>query len=254
MLAMRNAREHRRFLEQPIAASAEPVTPRAVARPLGRGVLANAEAARMLTDFGIPLAETIPVKDAEQAVRAADSLGYPVVIKIDSPDIAHKTDVGGVRVGCRDAAAVRAAVADVLQAVRRQSPAARLDGVLVQRMVAGGMEMILGVKTDPLFGPAVVCGFGGIFVEQLHDVSVRVPPVGRAEALAMIDELRGAALLRGTRGRAVADVDALADAIVRLAALAEVHRPSLRALDINPLLVLDAGQGVVAVDWLIEIA
>lgn len=254
MLALRNAREHRRFLEQPIAASAEPVTPRAVARPLGRGVLANAEAARMLTDFGIPLAETIPVKDAEQAVRAADSLGYPVVIKIDSPDIAHKTDVGGVRVGCRDAAAVRAAVADVLQAVRRQSPAARLDGVLVQRMVAGGMEMILGVKTDPLFGPAVVCGFGGIFVEQLHDVSVRVPPVGRAEALAMIDELRGAALLRGTRGRAVADVDALADAIVRLAALAEVHRPSLRALDINPLLVLDAGQGVVAVDWLIEIA
>jgi acetate---CoA ligase (ADP-forming) len=254
MLALRNAREHRRFLEQPIAASAEPATPRAVARPLGRGVLANAEAARMLTDFGIPLAETIPVKDAEQAVRAADSLGYPVVIKIDSPDIAHKTDVGGVRVGCRDAAAVRAAVADVLRAVRRQSPAARLDGVLVQRMVAGGMEMILGVKTDPLFGPAVVCGFGGIFVEQLHDVSVRVPPVGRAEALAMIDELRGAALLRGTRGRAVADVDALADAIVRLAALAEVHRPSLRALDINPLLVLDAGQGVVAVDWLIEIA
>jgi acetyltransferase len=254
MLALRNAREHRRFLEQPIAASAEPVTPRAVARPLGRGVLANAEAARMLTDFGIPLAETIPVKDAEQAVRAADSLGYPVVIKIDSPDIAHKTDVGGVRVGCRDAAAVRGAVADVLQAVRRQAPAARLDGVLVQRMVAGGTEMILGVKTDPLFGPAVVCGFGGIFVEQLHDVSVRVPPVGRAEALAMIDELRGAALLRGARGRAAADVDALADAIVRLAALAEAHRPSLRALDINPLLVLDAGQGVVAVDWLIEIA
>jgi acyl-CoA synthetase (NDP forming) len=113
--------------------------------------------------------------------------------------------------------------------------------------------MILGIKTDPLFGPAVVCGFGGIFVEQLHDVSVRVPPVGRAEALAMIDELRGAALLRGARGRAAADVAALADAIVRLAALAEVHRPSLRALDINPLLVLDAGQGVVAVDWLIEL-
>jgi acetyltransferase len=254
MLALRNAREHRRFLEQPIAAGAEPVTPRAVARPLGRGVLANAEAARMLADFGMALAETVPVKDAEQAVRAADSLGYPVVIKIDSPDIAHKTDVGGVRAGCRDAAAVRAAVADVLQSVRRQAPAARLDGVLVQRMVAGGTEMILGVKTDPLFGPAVVCGFGGIFVEQLHDVSVRLPPVGRAEALAMIGELRGAALLRGARGRAAADVDALAEAIVRLAALAEAHRPSLLALDINPLLVLDAGRGVVAVDWLIELA
>ena len=177
-----------------------------------------------------------------------------MVIKIDSPDIAHKTDVGGVRVGCRDAAAVRSAVSDVLEAVRRHAPTARLDGVLVQRMVAGGTEMILGVKTDPLFGPAVVCGFGGIFVEQLRDVSLRVPPVGHADAMAMVDELRGAALLRGARGRAPADVAALADAIVRLAALAEAHRQSLRALDINPLLVLDTGRGVVAVDWLIELA
>jgi len=187
-------------------------------------------------------------------VRAADSLGYPVVIKIDSQDVAHKTDVGGVRVGCRDAAAVRAAVIDVLDSVRRHAPAARLDGILVQRMVAGGMEMILGVKTDPLFGPAVVCGFGGIFVEQLRDVSIRVPPVGHADALAMVEELRGASLLRGARGRAPADVEALADSIVRLAALAEAHRQSLRALDINPLLVLDAGRGIVAVDWLIELA
>jgi acetyltransferase len=254
MLALRNAREHRRFLERPVAASAGFVTPRAITPPVGRGVLASAEAARILTDFGIPLAETIPAKDAEQAVRAADRLGYPVVIKVDSPDVAHKTDVGGVRVGCRDAAAVRSAVSDVLEAVRRHAPTARLDGVLVQRMVAGGTEMILGVKTDPLFGPAVVCGFGGIFVEQLRDVSLRVPPVGHADAKAMVDELRGAALLRGARGRAPADVAALADAIVRLAALAEAHRQSLRALDINPLLVLDTGRGVVAVDWLIELA
>jgi acetate---CoA ligase (ADP-forming) len=253
MLALRNAREHRRFLERPIEASVGFVPPRAIGRPLGRGVLASAEATRLLTDFGIPLAETIQAKDAEQAVRAADRLGYPVVIKIDSPDVAHKTDVGGVRVGCRDAAAVRAAVVDVLDSVRRHAPAAPLDGVQVQRMVPGGTEMILGVKTDPLFGPAVVCGFGGIFVEQLRDVSVRVPPVGRADAMAMIDELRGAALLKGARGRAPADVDALADTIVRLAALAEAHRQSLRALDINPLLVLEAGRGVVAVDWLIEL-
>jgi acyl-CoA synthetase (NDP forming) len=132
-------------------------------------------------------------------------------------------------------------------------PAARRDGVLVQRMVAGGTEMILGVKTDPLFGPAVVCGFGGIFVEQLRDVSLRVPPLGRDDALAMIAELRGAALLNGVRGRPPADTAALAEAIVALAALAETH-PSLRALDINPLLVLEAGRGVVAVDWLVEFA
>ena len=254
MLALRNAREHRRFLERPIASGEGVVPPRAITRPLGRGVLTSAEAARILADFGIPLAETIPAKDAEQAVRAAESLGYPVVIKIDTPDIAHKTDVGGVRVGCRDATAVRAAVADVLDTVGHRAPAARLDGVQVQRMVAGGTEMILGIKTDPLFGPAVVCGFGGIFVEQLRDVSVRVPPVGRADAMAMVGELRGAALLRGARGRTPADVEALADTIVRLAALAEAHRQSLRALDINPLLVLDAGRGVVAVDWLIELA
>jgi len=130
----------------------------------------------------------------------------------------------------------------------------RLDGVLVQRMIAGGREMILGVKTDPLFCPAIVCGFGGIFVEQLRDVSLRVPPIGPADAAEMIAELRGAAILSGARGRAPADTGALAEAIVRLGALAETHRQTLRALDINPLLVLDDGRGVVAVDWLIEFA
>jgi acyl-CoA synthetase (NDP forming) len=121
-------------------------------------------------------------------------------------------------------------------------------------MIAGGREMILGVKTDPLFGPAVVCGFGGIFVEQLRDVALRVSPVDHADAAEMIAELRGAALLAGARGRPPADTQALADAIVRLGALADAHRQSLRALDINPLLVLEDGHGVVAVDWLIELA
>jgi len=253
MQALRNAREHQRFLDRPVAARPATGAPRASARPVGRGVLANAEAMRILGEFGVPLVETIPVKDAEGAVLAADRIGYPVVIKIDSPDVAHKTDAGGVRVGCGDAGAVRVAVRDVLDAVRRHAPAARLDGVLVQRMIAGGTEMILGVKTDPLFGPAIVCGFGGIFVEQLRDVSLRVPPVGRDDAAAMIAELRGAALLAGVRGRPAADLGALADAIVGLAALAEAHQ-SLRALDLNPLLVLDAGRGVVAVDWLVEFA
>ena len=113
--------------------------------------------------------------------------------------------------------------------------------------------MIVGVKRDPLFGPAVVCGFGGIFVEVLRDVAVRVPPLDRAEALAMIAELRGVALLRGARGRPAADIDALADALVGVARLAETHAASLRALDINPLVVLDEGWGAIAVDWLIEV-
>jgi acetate---CoA ligase (ADP-forming) len=258
MLALRHAREHRRFLDRTDLAHASPAVrpgpaaPRANAR--FSGTLGNTEAMQLLSDFGIPLAETIPAKDAEAAVAAADRLGYPVVLKIDSPQIAHKTDVGGIRVGCGDPEAVRAAFGEMLAEVRRRAPAARLDGALVQRMIVGGREMILGVKTDPLFGPAIVCGLGGIFVEQVRDVSLRVPPIGPPDAAAMIAELRGAAILAGARGRAPADTDALADAIVRLGALAEAYRHSLRALDINPLLVLDAGRGVVAVDWLIELA
>ena len=252
MLALRHAREHRRFLGRPDLPPSSPAAPRAGARL--SGTLGNADAMQLLRDFGMPLAETVAVKDAEAAVAAADRLGYPVVLKIDSPDIAHKTDVGGVRVGCGDGAAVRAAFRDMLGEVRRRAPAARIDGALVQRMIGGGREMILGVKTDPLVGPAVVCGFGGIFVEQLRDVSLRVPPIGPADAAEMIAELRGAAILSGARSRPPADTRGLADAIVRLAALADAYRHSLRAVDINPLLVLDDGHGVVAVDWLIELA
>jgi acyl-CoA synthetase (NDP forming) len=259
MLALRHAREHRHFLDRadiaPASATAtraRPAAPPASARR--QGTLGNAEAMQLLREFGVPLAETIAVKDADAAAAAADRLGYPVVLKIDSADIAHKTDVGGVRIGCADAAAVRIGFGEMLDEVRRRTPAARLDGALVQRMVTGGREMILGIKTDPLFGPAVVCGFGGIFVEQLRDVSLRVPPIGPADAAAMLAELRGAAILSGVRGRAPADTRALTDAIVRIAALADAHRHSLRALDINPLVVLDDGRGVVAVDWLIELA
>ena len=252
MLALRHAREHRRFLDR-----AEPVAPSAPAgRPRARlsGTLGATEAMALLSEFGVPVVASIAAKDAAAAAVAADRVGYPVVLKIDSPDIAHKTDVGGVRVGLGDAAAVRAAFGAMLDEVRRRAPAARLDGALVQRMIPGGREMILGVKTDPLFGPAVLCGLRGVFVEQLRDVALRLPPIGPADAAAMIAELRGAAILSGARGRAPADTRALADAIVRVAALADAHRDSLRALDINPLLVLDEGRGVVAVDWLIELA
>jgi acyl-CoA synthetase (NDP forming) len=141
----------------------------------------------------------------------------------------------------------------MLDAARRHAPSARLDGVVVQAMIARGTEMIVGVKSDPMFGPAIVCGIGGVFVEVLRDVAVRVPPLDAATALEMLDELRGAALLRGARGRPPADVAALADVLVRVAALAETHRGRLRALDINPLLVLEQGRGAVAVDWLVEL-
>jgi len=256
MLALRHARDHQRFLDTRKDVPPPSLAPArgAVAAPTARGVLGSAEAVRLLREFGIPLADTVPAAGAKQAVEVAARLGYPVALKVDSPDIAHKTDVGGVRVGCADAGAVRQAFDQMLAEVRRRAPAARIDGVLVQPMIAGGTEMIVGVKSDPLFGPAVVCGFGGVFVEVLRDVSVRVPPLDAEEALAMVSELRGRALLRGARGRPAADLRALADTLVRVAALAEAHRDRLRALDINPLLVLAEGCGVVAVDWLIELA
>ena len=261
MLALRHLRDHRRFLDGTRAEIASArraqgggdalggATATAAAAPAALG---NDEAMHLLRQFGIPLAETIAAKNADDAVGAAERAGYPVVVKIDSPDILHKTDVGGVRVGCADAAAVRAAVDEMLAEVRRRAPAARIDGVFVQPMVRGGVEMIVGVTRDPVFGPAVVCGVGGVFVEVLRDVALRVPPFDRDEALAMIAELRGSALLRGARGRPAADVGALADTLVRVAQLADARRDRLRALDVNPLLVLEEGRGVIAVDWLIE--
>jgi acetyltransferase len=262
MLALCHAREHRRFLERPgpvgsvpgdrIAARTSPPDRNIPAG--GPGLLDNSAALRLLREFGIPVVETRAVKDAREAVEAARSLGYPVVLKVDSPDLAHKTDVGGVRLGCGDATAVETAAAEILSVVRRRAPHARIRGLLVQRTVTGGIEMIVGIKSDALFGPAVVCGFGGIFAEVLRDVTVRVPPLARMTAHEMIAELRGIALLSGARGRAPADIPALPGILVQLATLAEAHRNRLRALDINPLVVLEEGRGAVAVDWLVELS
>jgi acetyltransferase len=254
MQALRHAREYGHVVERRASLLPAPPLRARTWTSSTHGVLSNAHAMRLLREFGIPLAETLSAPDTDAAVKAAERVGYPVVLKVDSPDVVHKTDVGGVRVGCADAAAVREGFRDVVASVRAKAPAARVDGVLVQPMIAGGAEMILGVKSDPLFGPAVVCGFGGIFTEILRDVSIRVPPLAEDDAREMIAELRGAALLRGARGRRPADIPALAAAILGLAALAEAHRDRLRALDVNPLVVLDEGRGVVAVDWLIEFA
>jgi acyl-CoA synthetase (NDP forming) len=256
MLALRHLREHREFVEDAARRPPPaPVTaPHAYSTAGLHGVLRAEWAQRLLTDYGIPLVETVSAKDVEAAVDVAERLGYPVVLKVDSPQIVHKTDVGGVRVGLASAADVRRAGAEMLAEVRRRAPAARIDGVLVQPLVGGGTEMIVGVKSDPLVGPAVVCGFGGVFVEVMRDVAVRVPPFDADEAREMIASLRGAALLAGARGRPAADVDALVDVLVKVAAFAEANGASLRAMDLNPVLVREAGRGVAVVDWLVELA
>jgi acetyltransferase len=264
MLALRHLADHRRFLdrggEDRVRGPAEPRRAAATSPPAflvrdgRRRRMSNADAMQLLRQFGIPLAETVAAATVEAAVSAAARVGYPVVLKVDSSDIVHRTEVGGVRLGCADAAAVRRDFASMLAEVSRRAPSARLQGVLVQPMIAGGLEMNVGVKSDPLIGPAVVCGFGGALVELMGDVAVRVLPVDAGEARDMLDELKGAPLLSGGRGRPAADVEALAAVLVKVATLAETYRERLRTLDLHPLVVRQAGGGAVAVDWRIELA
>lgn len=214
--------------------------------------LTEYESKRVLADYGIPVTTEYVAIDAEQACAFAAQIGFPVVMKIVSPDIAHKSEAGGVKVGVRDDASVRAAFTEILANAQRFDAQAHIDGVLVQPLVVDAVEVILGVNNDPLFGPAVMFGLGGIFAEIMKDVSFRIAPITLSEAHEMIREIRAFPILDGARGRPKADVDALADAIVRLAALALDLEGQVAEIDINPLFVLPAGRGVVAGDALIK--
>jgi acetyltransferase len=199
----------------------------------------------------VPATKEELAPSAAAAVAAAERLGYPVALKVDSPDILHKTEAGVVRLGLRDAGAVRAAYDEIMASARKHAPKAVISGALVQEMVASGIEVIVGIKYDPQIGPMLLFGSGGVMVEVYNDVALRRCPVSRAEALEMVAEVKGAKLLRGFRGKPPADIDALADALVRVSHLA-VHLEGLLAeLDVNPLMVLPAGQGVKAVDALV---
>ncbi|MDQ2734038.1 MAG: acetate--CoA ligase family protein [Pseudomonadota bacterium] len=214
--------------------------------------LTETDGKRLLAGYGIPGTKEALARSADEAVATAESIGLPVVMKILSADIPHKTEAGGVRIGVADAGAVRTAYAEIMRNAHAYKPDAALDGVLVQEMVAGGTELILGVQNDPLFGPAVMAGLGGLFAEVMKDVSFRLAPIARSDADAMLRELRGFPLLDGARGRPKADVDAVVDALLRLSALAVDLRDDLAELDINPLTVLPAGRGVRALDALVK--
>jgi len=211
------------------------------------GALSEAVSKELLASYGIPVTSPVPAASADEAVRAADAAGYPVVLKILSPDISHKTDVGGVALDLGDAAAVRSAFAAMMATVARRAPAARLDGVTVQKMVRAGdgIEMILGVKKDATFGTVVLAGMGGTAAEIYGDRAIGFPPLNERLARRMIEELRMRPLLHGYRGRPAAAVDKLVEALVRLSYLA-ADFPEVAALDINPLLV--TADGVVALD------
>ncbi|MFE5484955.1 acetate--CoA ligase family protein [Streptomyces sp. NPDC056527] len=218
----------------------------ALMRP-GRQLSEHA-AKQLLRAYGIRVPREQLVTSAAAAVRAAGLVGYPVVMKASGAQLAHKTELGLVKVGLTSASQVRDAYRELTDIARYEG--VDLDGILVCQMVGRGVEMVVGVTRDPLFGPTVTVGLGGVLVEVLNDAAVRVPPFGEDQAREMLGELRGQALLKGVRGAPPADVDALVEVVLRVQRMALELDDDLAELDINPLMVLPRGQGAVALDAL----
>ena len=244
---MRFAKARRDFLADETARSALRVP--APGLPEGEGAVPALAARRLLDGAGVRTAACELARDAGEAAAAADRLGYPVALKIESPDILHKTEARGVKLGLRDAAAVRAAHAELLEAARRFRARARIDGVLVQAMAQGDVELVVGLQRDRTFGTVVMAGLGGIHVEILKDVAFRAAPVTAAEAGRMLDELRGRALLDGARGRPPVDRVALAQLVSAVSCFGAAAGDRLESLDLNP--VIAGPEGAIAVDWLL---
>jgi acetyltransferase len=305
-LAYHTWRERRLADSFATAPSRTPVQDKAIAQALGLGrpTLSESESKELLAPWGVASAREHRANSAEEAVAAAEQLGFPVALKLDSPDILHKTEAGVVRLNLRDAAQVRTAYAAILAnakaylsalpldrghlkalpldgggsgggdaaggnpstpsplmgegrgggefaAANAIAPQVRITGVSVQEMVGDGVEVIVGVNCDPQLGPVLLFGSGGVMVEVYNDVALRRCPITRAEAQAMIGEVKGARLLKGFRGRPAADLAALEDTLVRVSYLAMHIEGLLAELEINPLMVLPAGQGVKAIDALV---
>ena len=219
----------------------------------GVTVLPEYAARSLLSAYGISFPKVVRVTRVDEAVRAADGIGYPVVLKVASPDISHKTDVGGVAVGIEDAEQLRAAWERMERSVKSAAPSARVEGFEVEAQVQGGKEVLVGVQRDPDFGPIVVFGMGGIYVEVLRDVTFRLAPVRPLSVQRMVESIKTFALLKGVRGEAPSDLDALEEAIERISQLA-TDLPQVVELDLNPLIVRPKGQGVVAVDARVVLA
>ena len=206
-------------------------------------ILTEHEAKKVLSKYGIPVTQGSIAKSADEAFRIASSFGFPVAMKISSPDISHKSDVGGVVLNIKKEE-VKAAYSDMISRISTAVPGANIEGVLVQQMAPSGHEIIVGLKKDAQFGHALMFGLGGIFVEIYKDVSFRVTPIDKKEALEMISEIKGYPILKGIRGRKPADIDAVAKVLVSVSEMAQ--KENIIELDINPLIVGE--KGAIAVD------
>ena len=214
--------------------------------------LSEHESKELLKKFGVPVSREVIAKTEEEAAEIAMKLGFPLAMKIESADILHKSDIGGVKLNISDIGQVKRYYREILSNAKRHKPEAKLNGVLMQEMLSGeALEVIVGVKNDPQFGPIVLFGIGGIFVEVFKDVSLYPAPFGRQEAMMMLDSLKAAKLFYGYRGQAELDREALTSALVAISNFAVANKDVLVEMDINPLFVFAKGKGVVAADGLV---
>lgn len=254
--AMVALNKYRDFLEQrrSMASPVMPVPAPAFNFPAASHGIVDTQTLRHLFNaWQVPLAPDTVAATASQAAQAAEQMGWPVVLKISSPDIAHKTDIGGVALNLCNAAQVQAAGERILANARQHSPEAHIDGLQVQKMMPPGHELVIGVIRDVDFGPLVMLGMGGVHVEVLRDVVLAPAPLNITQARNMIGRLKAVAILHGMRGEPAADIGALAQLLVNVSALASAQADRIREIDLNPVLVYPAGQGAVAVDALVVV-
>ena len=230
-------------------------TPRAVSRqtldlPAGPSSLGERAAKAALRAYGIPAVNEMLLSPSELSALNGITLNFPVAVKISSPDLPHKTEAGAVRLNVRDVSELKQVARELVESAKTYRADARIEGVLVQEM-ASGLEVIVGAVNDPYFGPTVAFGLGGVFTELLHDVTHRFAPFDAETAREMVNEIKGAALLRGYRGKPALDIPALADTLSRVSLLIADHADRIAEIDINPLFVGESGKGVVAADALI---
>ncbi|MBM4308204.1 MAG: acetyl-CoA synthetase [Deltaproteobacteria bacterium] len=211
----------------------------------GRQILTEFESKKFLKQAGIPVIETRLAKTPKEAVAISQKMGFPVALKIASPDIVHKSDSGGVKLSLKNVAEVKAAFKEIVIGAQKKNPSASIDGVSVQKMAKPGTEVIVGTSKDPQFGPVIMFGLGGIFVEVLKDVSFRIIPLSRKDALEMIEEIKGYPVLQGYRGKEPADISALVEIILKISKVME-QNPEIKELELNPIFAYK--KGAMAVD------
>ena len=217
----------------------------------GRKALLETEAKTVCMEYGIPVTRFELAKDEAGAVKSATSIGFPIVLKIVSPDIIHKSDVGGVIVGIKTAKDVRNGYRQIMNSISKHNPKARIEGMLIQEMAPAGTEVIVGSIKDPQFGPALMFGLGGIFVEVLKDVTFRVAPITEDEATEMITEVKAYPLLKGYRNTPPADLKAITKILLNTSRLVMDHQ-EIKELDLNPIMVYEKGAKTVDARIILE--